>query len=170
MYENKTWGSIFRMLRRKAEKLGRAPHLEYITDAADLIDGLLYGGWTFVLGYAGIYPRAGYPHQEAYPLFLEDFTDEQLIEVVKKFIWVDRFPPRERDVWCYIECIYRWGSWKGTLRACGLEVPKGYRSRNPLPAPIDEFHKYKWRRLRRVNYRYRDLSERTEKTLMWKGL
>lgn len=168
MYENKTWGSIFLMLRQKAEELGRAPHLEDIDNAVELIDGLPYGGWAFVLGYAGIYPRAGYAHQEDYPLFLEDFADEQLMEVVKKFVWVNRKPPRERDVWCYIECIYRWGSWEETLRACGLDVPEDYPAQNPLPAPVEEFHKYTWRRFRRVKYRYRDMSEKTDESPMWK--
>ena len=170
MYENKTWGAIFQMLRDQAYALGRAPHLNDIPRSMELISGLLYGGWSFVLGHAGIYYRFGPEESSGYPLFLEDFSDEQLITLVRKSARKDGQCPRERDCLCYIECVYRWGSWEETLKACGLEVPAGYEPRNPLPAPVDTFHKFKLRRLRLVNYRYRDLTANSEDSSLKKGV
>ena len=165
MYENKTWGVIFQMLRDRAEELGRAPHINDISHSLDLINGLKYGGWEYVLGYAGIYPRAGDPHQDDYPLFLEEFSDEQLIEMVRKGVHVKGASLRERDSWCYIECIYRWDSWKETLKICGIPLPDDYVESNPLPAPLDHLHKIRWKRYRWLRYRYKDASASVKKSI-----
>lgn len=148
MYENKTWGEIFQMLRNKAEELGRAPHLDEIPLAADLVNGLRYGGWYYVLGYAGIYYRGNAEEGAKYPLFLEDFTDEQLISMVRRIAWKIGHSPREQDAWCYIECIYRWNTWENTLNACGMKVSNTYLPKDPLPAPVETLHKCLWQRIR----------------------
>ncbi|MBQ2764257.1 MAG: hypothetical protein IJO94_04880 [Firmicutes bacterium] len=148
MYENKTWGEIFQMLRDKAEQLGRAPRLDEIPCASALVSGLKYGGWYYVLGHAGIYYRGSAEEGAKYPLFLEDFTEEQLISMVRRIARKVKHAPMEQDAWCYIECIYRWDTWENTLKVCGMNVPDSYLPQNPLPAPIEILHKQKFCRLR----------------------
>lgn len=148
MYGNKTWGEIFQMLRNKAERFGRPPRMDEIPCASELVSGLKYGGWYYVLGDAGIYYRGSADADAKYPLFLEDFTDEQLISMVRRIAWKEKHSPREQDAWCYIECIYRWDTWEKTLKACGMNVMESYRPQDPLPAPIEILHKQKFCKIR----------------------
>ena len=151
MYENKTWGEIIEMLRKKAIILERAPQMKEIPCSRDLIDGLPFGDWYYVLGYAGIYPRAGQPRQQRYPLFLEEFTDKQLIGIVRKTAWKCGHAPRERDGWFYVECIRRWGDWASALEACDIRLPESYRLKDPLPGTYHNFYNTPWKRLRSCN-------------------
>lgn len=156
MYENNTWGEIARMLWAKSEELGRAPHFADIPCAVELVNCLRYGGWSFVLGYCGIYYRGSLEEDAKTPLFFVDFTDEQLISLVKRIAWKNGHFPRERDVYFYIECIYRWGNWENTLKACGMNMPNTYIESNPLLVPPEVFHKSKCHKIRSINYRRGD--------------
>ena len=153
MYENKTWGDIIGILREKAQTLGRAPQMDEIPGAKELINGLRYGGWFYVLGYAGIYPRAGHARQDRFPLMLEDFTDKQLVSLVRKTAWKCGHAPREQDGGFYVECIRRWGDWGEALKACDIRLPESYKYKDPLPGTYAHFYETPIKRIRNFDCR-----------------
>ena len=98
MFENQTWGELFCMLRDMTRALGRAPRLNEVKGSMLLINSLRHGGWYYVLGYAGIYPRSGDPKKKRFPMFLDDFTEDQLRWLVKSSAWKKGATPIEKDV------------------------------------------------------------------------
>ena len=133
MFEDQTWGELFCMLRDMTRALGRAPRLNEVKGSMLLVNSLRHGGWYYVLGYAGIYPRSGDPKKKRFPMFLDDFTEDQLRWLVKSSAWKKGATPIEKDVWYYPELIRRYGSWPEAMAAFGMNLHPDYKPYNPLP-------------------------------------
>lgn len=152
MFENQTWNEIFEMLRDITMALGRAPKIQEVKGGLVLVNSLKHGGWSYVLGYAGIYPRAGQSRKQRFPVFLDDFTDDQITSLVKKSAWKKGSTPLERDCWYYPEMIRRWGSWPEAMAAYGMKMHPDYKPYNPLPCDFELFFDSTVRPIRSVPY------------------
>lgn len=154
MLENKTWREVFEMLRDISMTLGRAPKMEEVKGGLILVNSLKHGGWFYVLGYAGIFPRAGNPKKLRFPMYLDDFTDDQLRWLVKSSAWKKSATPLERDCWYYLEMIRRWGSWQEAMAAYGMKMHPDYKPYNPLPCDLDVFFNTYIQPIRSVSFHY----------------
>ena len=151
MYELMKWGEVADLLRKKTLELQRAPKMEDVLGARELINAIPHGDWKFVLGYCGINPfyYVGKANNERFNTpFLEDMSDEGIIKVLKRRAFAMHCTPREQDIYAYIECIYRWGSWPATLEAAKMKQCDSYRYKDPVPGTVDRFYDTYVRRCR----------------------